>query len=94
MTAGIAGQARNPFGRLDSETVESLVVNVATDAPADAGTGPADVDEILPGHFNAGSSPRDFIASLVLQASPELRFRRATRMEKPVPPDRQPFIRG
>ncbi len=51
MTAGIAGQARNPFGRLDSETVESLVVNVATDAPADAGTGPADVDEILPGQF-------------------------------------------
>jgi acetyl-CoA C-acetyltransferase len=39
------------------------------------------VDEILLGHFNAGFSPQDFTASLVLQASPDLRFKRATRVE-------------
>ncbi len=42
---------------------------------------PADVDEIVLGHFNAGFSAQDFTASLVLQASPDLRFKRATRVE-------------
>src|SRR5207302_1827084 len=32
-------------------------------------------------HFNAGFSAQDFTASLVLQASPDLRFKRATRVE-------------
>src|SRR5687768_1645230 len=81
MTGCIVGWAHTPFGRLDTETVESLIVRVATDALADAGIAPADVDEILLGHFNAGFSAQDFTASLVLQASPDLRFKRATRVE-------------
>ena len=81
MTACIVGWAHTPFGRLDSETVESLAVRVAKEALADAGIAAADVDEILLGHFNAGFSPQDFTASLVLQASPDLRFKRATRVE-------------
>ena len=63
------------------ESVESLIVRVATDAIADAGIAPSDVDEIVLGHFNAGFSQQDFTASLVLQASPDLRFKRATRVE-------------
>jgi acetyl-CoA C-acetyltransferase len=81
MTACIIGWAHTPFGRLDTETVESLVVRVAEEALRDAGVAPADVDEILLGHFNAGFSAQDFTASLVLQASPDLRFKRATRVE-------------
>ena len=81
MTGCIVGWAHTPFGRLDTETVESLIVRVATDALADAGIAPADVDEIVLGHFNAGFSAQDFTASLVLQASPDLRFKRATRVE-------------
>lgn len=81
MTACIVGFAHSPFGRLDAETVESLIVRVATDAMADAGVEPREVDEIVLGHFNAGFSPQDFTASLVLQASPDLRFKRATRVE-------------
>jgi acetyl-CoA C-acetyltransferase len=81
MTACIVGWAHTPFGKLDAETVESLIVRVATEALADAGIGPADVDEIVLGHFNAGFSAQDFTASLVLQASPDLRFKRATRVE-------------
>jgi acetyl-CoA C-acetyltransferase len=81
MTGCIVGWAHTPFGRLDTETVESLIVRVATDALADAGVAPADVDEIVLGHFNAGFSAQDFTASLVLQASPDLRFKRATRVE-------------
>src|SRR5213078_2228892 len=45
------------------------------------GIAPSDVDEIVLGHFNAGFSAQDFTASLVLQASDELRFKRATRVE-------------
>ena len=81
MTACIVGWAHTPFGKLTNETVESLIVRVAVDALADAGIGPKDVDEIVLGHFNAGFSAQDFTAALVLQASPELRFKRATRVE-------------
>src|SRR5438876_6768751 len=81
MTASIVGWAHTPFGKFDTETVESLVIRVANDALADAGISAADVDEIVLGHFNAGFSQQDFTASLVLQASPDLRFKRATRVE-------------
>src|ERR1700747_579894 len=81
MTASIVGWAHTPFGKFDTETVESLVTRVANEALADAGISAGEVDEILLGHFNAGFSPQDFTASLVLQASPDLRFKRATRVE-------------
>src|SRR3974390_738327 len=81
MTACIVGWAHTPFGRHNDETVESLVVKVVGEALRDAGIEPKDVDEIVLGHFNAGFSAQDFTASLVLQASPELRFKRATRVE-------------
>ena len=81
MNTCMVGWAHTPFGRLEGETVESLIVRVATDALVDAGVAPADVDEIALGHFNAGFSAQDFTASLVLQASPDLRFKRATRVE-------------
>jgi acetyl-CoA C-acetyltransferase len=81
MTACIVGWAHTPFGKLEGETVESLIVRVATAALADAGIAARDVDEIVLGHFNAGFSAQDFTASLVLQATPDLRFARATRVE-------------
>ena len=81
MTACIIGWAHTPFGRLENETVESLVVSAAKAALDDAGIAAKDVDEILLGHFNAGFSEQDFTASLVLQASPDLRFKRASRVE-------------
>jgi acetyl-CoA C-acetyltransferase len=81
MTACIVGWAHTAFGRLERETVESLVTRVTCDALADAGVEPGDVGEIVLGHFNAGFSAQDFTASLVLQASPDLRFKRATRVE-------------
>jgi len=81
VTACIVGWAHTPFGRLEGETVESLIVRVATEALADAGVAAADVDEIVLGHFNAGFSNQDFTASLVLQASADLRFKRASRVE-------------
>jgi len=81
MTACIVGWAHTSFGKLNDESVESLVVRVANAALADAAIEAKDVDEIVLGHFNAGFSAQDFSASLVLQASPDLRFKRATRVE-------------
>jgi acetyl-CoA C-acetyltransferase len=81
MTACIAGLAHTPFGKLDSESVESLIVRVAREAIADARIEAADVDEIVLGHFNAGFSAQDFTAALVLQADPAFRFKPATRVE-------------
>lgn len=69
MTACIVGWAHSPFGKLEGETVESLIVNAAKGALADAGLAAKDVDEIVLGHFNAGFSAQDFTAALVLQAS-------------------------
>ncbi|MDQ0314250.1 acetyl-CoA acetyltransferase [Amorphus orientalis] len=81
MCAAMVGWAHSKFGKLEDETVESLVVKVATEAMADAGIEAKDVDEIVLGHFNAGFSPQDFTASLVLQADPDLRFKPTTRVE-------------
>ncbi|MES2907214.1 MAG: acetyl-CoA acetyltransferase [Pseudomonadota bacterium] len=81
MTACIVGLAHMPFGKHENETVESMIVRVTNEALLDAGIEASDVDEIVLGHFNAGFSPQDFTAGLVLQASPALRFKPATRVE-------------
>ncbi len=81
MTAAIVGWAHTPFGKLDAISVESLIVRVTREALDHAGLKPSDVDEIVLGHFGSGFSPQDFTASLVLQASDDLRFKPATRVE-------------
>jgi acetyl-CoA C-acetyltransferase len=81
MTACIVGWAHSRFGKLEGETLESLITKVAAEALDHAGIGPDDVDEIVLGHFNAGFSAQDFTASLVLQADDRLRFKPATRVE-------------
>ncbi|HRE20012.1 MAG TPA: acetyl-CoA acetyltransferase [Rhabdaerophilum sp.] len=80
MSASIIGWAHTTFGKKE-ESVEELIVSVARDALAHAKISAGDVDEIYLGHFNAGFSPQDFTASLVLQADPALRFKPTTRVE-------------
>ncbi|RVA41724.1 acetyl-CoA acetyltransferase [Mesorhizobium sp. M7A.F.Ca.CA.004.10.1.1] len=81
MTACIVGWAHSRFGKLEGETLENLIVKVATDALDHAGIGPDEVDEIVLGHFTPGFPAQDFTASLVLQADDRLRFKPATRVE-------------
>ena len=81
MTGCIVGWAHTNFGRLEGEDVESLIVRVATDAVADAGIAPADVDAVYVGFYNGGFSAQDFGASLVLQAHDDFRFKPVTRVE-------------
>ncbi|MFI5011485.1 MAG: acetyl-CoA acetyltransferase [Hyphomicrobiales bacterium] len=81
MTACIVGWAHTPFGKHDAETVESLIIRVTNEALEHAGVAASDIDEIYLGHFNAGFSPQDFTAALVLQADEDFRFKPATRVE-------------
>ncbi len=81
MSVAMVGWAQTPFGKFDTESVESLIVKAVNDALAYAGVAASDVDEIYLGHFNAGFSKQDFTASLVLQADEALRFKPATRVE-------------
>ncbi|HEX6978425.1 MAG TPA: acetyl-CoA acetyltransferase [Alphaproteobacteria bacterium] len=81
MTACIVGWAHGKFGKREGMDLESLIVEVATDAIKDAGLEPKDVDEIYVGHFGGGFVKQDFPASLVLQASDVFRFKPATRVE-------------
>ncbi|MFT6580111.1 MAG: acetyl-CoA C-acetyltransferase [Alphaproteobacteria bacterium] len=77
----MVGWSHSKFGKLDDEDVESLIVRVASDAIADAGVSPADIDAIYLGFYNGGFSAQDFGSSLVLHASDALRFKPATRVE-------------
>ena len=81
MSACIVGWSHLPFGKHEEETIETLIVKAAKEALSHAGIGAAEVDEIFLGHFNAGFSPQDFTAALVLQAEPSLRFKPAMRVE-------------
>ena len=81
MSACIVGWSHLPFGKQEGRDVESLIVEAATAALADAGIAPAEVDEIYLGHFNGGFVAQDFTSSLVLGADPALRFKPATRVE-------------
>jgi acetyl-CoA C-acetyltransferase len=81
MTACIVGWAHSKFGKLDGLDVEAMIAKAATNALADAGVAPGDVDEIYLGHFNGGFTAQEFTSSLVLQASDKLRHKPATRVE-------------
>jgi acetyl-CoA C-acetyltransferase len=77
----MVGWSHTKFGKLEGEDPESLIVRVASDAIADAGVAPADIDAIYLGFYNGGFSAQDFGASLILQADDALRFKPATRIE-------------
>jgi acetyl-CoA C-acetyltransferase len=81
MTGCIVGWSHTKFGKLEGEDAESLIVKVATEAVADAGLAPADVDAVYVGFYNGGLSAQDFGASLVLQAHDDFRFKPVTRVE-------------
>ena len=81
MSGCIVGWKHSKFGKLEGEDAESLIVQVARDAVADAGIEPADIDAVYVGFYNGGFSAQDFAASLVLQADDAFRFKPVTRVE-------------
>ena len=81
MTGCIVGWAHTKFGKHDGLDVESLIVEVAQGALADAGLSAADIDQVYLGTMNGGFVKQEFPASLVFQADPGFRFKPATRVE-------------
>ena len=81
MTGCIVGWAHSKFGKHDGRDVESLIVEVAQGALADAGVSAADIDSVYLGTMNGGFVKQEFPASLVFQADPAFRFKPATRVE-------------
>ena len=77
----LTGWGHSPFGKLADQTLESLIVSVATEALENAGVEPGEVDEVYLGQFNAGMVPLAFPSSLVLQVSDALANTPATRVE-------------
>ncbi|GAA3213881.1 acetyl-CoA acetyltransferase [Microbacterium terregens] len=77
----LTGWGHSRFGKLEEETLESLIVQVSRDAIASSGLQPADIDEIYLGQFNSGLVPLAFASSLALQTSDDLAGIPATRVE-------------
>lgn len=77
----LTGWGHSRFGKLTDETLESLIVQVATEAISNAGVEAGQIDEIYLGQFNSGMMPLAFPSSLALQVSPDLANVAATRVE-------------
>src|SRR5690606_28730206 len=80
-TAAIVGSGHTNFGRPDALNLADLMVSAPRAALADAQIDAAEIDAVYLGHFNSGMVPDGFASSLVHQASPDLRFKPATRCE-------------
>ena len=81
MTACIIGLAHTRFGRLEDQTLESLIMRVTRKARDNVGIDARNVDAIYVSHMNGGFVPQTFVSSLPLQGDPGLRFKPATRVE-------------
>ena len=77
----LTGWGHSRFGKLTEETLESLIVQVSTEAIKNAGIEPGQIDEIYLGQFNSGMMPLAFPSSLALQVSADLANVPATRVE-------------
>ena len=80
MSGGMVGWAHTRFGRLDEHDLESLIVQTASEAIADAGIAPSEVDSIYIGNFG-GFEKQGFPSSFALSADSSLRFKPSTRVE-------------
>lgn len=80
-TVSIVGSGHTKFGKLDALNLEDLIVSATREALADAQIEASEIDAVYLGHFNSGMVPDGFASSLIHQASPDLRFKPATRCE-------------
>lgn len=80
MVACLVGWFHSPFGKREGETLESLITEAARGAVLDSGVAFSDIDAIYVGNFG-GFEKQGFPASFALNASPDLRFKPAVRIE-------------
>ncbi|MEJ6475664.1 acetyl-CoA acetyltransferase [Pseudoalteromonas piscicida] len=80
-TAAIIGWGHTQFGKHHDKDLESLLIEVITEALTHAQVSGSEIDEVVLAHFNAGFSEQDFTSSLVLQHPQLPRFTPVTRVE-------------
>ena len=80
-TVLLTGWGHSRFGKLEDETLETLIVSVAGEAVAHAGIDAGEIDAVFLGQFNSGMVPLAFASSLALQLSDSLFGVPATRVE-------------
>jgi acetyl-CoA C-acetyltransferase len=76
----IVGWAHSRFGRLEGESLESLIAQVTVAALAHAGIDAAQIDSVHVGNLG-GFDPQNFPSTLPFLVAPALRFKPATRYE-------------
>ena len=81
MSGCIVGWAHSKFGKHDGRDVESLIVEVAQAALADAGVAAADIDTIYLGTMNGGFVGRNSRPRWCSRPIRRFRFKPATRVE-------------
>lgn len=81
MDAAITGWAHTRFGKLENDTVESLIGRVAEEALESAGLDARDIGAVFVGTFNGGFSPQGFPSTLASLRVGDLRHVPATRVE-------------
>lgn len=79
--AVIVGMGHTRFGRHDTIGIESLIVEAAQEAIADAGISPEEIDAGWLGHFNSGLVPDAFCSSMIITADSALRYKPMIRCE-------------
>lgn len=77
----LTGWGHTRFGKLEDQTLESLIVAAAAEAIENSGLEPGQIDEVYVGNYNAGMVPLAFTSSLALQVSDQLANVPATRVE-------------
>ncbi|MEM1376946.1 MAG: acetyl-CoA acetyltransferase [Pseudomonadota bacterium] len=81
MDAAIIGWAHTRFGKLENDTVETLMGQVAEEALHHAAIDSEQVDAIFVGTFNGGFSQQSFVSTLASLRVAGLRHTPATRYE-------------
>jgi acetyl-CoA C-acetyltransferase len=77
----MVGWGHTKFGKLDGETIESLITSAARDAITNSGIPAEDIDAVWLGQYNSGLVADSFCSSMVLAADSALRFKPAARLE-------------
>ena len=84
----LTGWGHSRFGKLTDETLESLIVQVATEAIGNAGIDAGQIDEIYLGQFNSGMMPLAFPSSLACRSRRTWPTSRPPAWRMPAPPAR------
>lgn len=77
----IAGYAHSKFGKLENQSLESLIHDIGIAAINNSEIDPKDLDGVWVSNFNGGLQKSNFISSMGLLDLPELRFKPTVRVE-------------